>query len=135
MYILCINLDAITYKVKVTLKGNYSGTKTVTFKILPRGTSVSTIGRGNKALTVRWKKQATKMPKARIAGYQVQYCLRKDFKKGAKTVAIKGYKKTSRKISGLKAKKRYYVRVRTYYKTGGKTYYSGWSAVKSALTK
>jgi len=74
------------------------------------------------------------MPKARVTGYQVQYSLKKDFK-SAKAVTVKGYKATAKKITRLSAKKTYYVRVRTYMKTGGKTYYSSWSKVKTARTK
>ena len=35
----------------------------------------------------------------------------------------------------LKAKKRYYVRIRTYKQAGKTKYYSAWSTVKSAKTK
>ena len=67
-------------------------------------------------------------------GYQLQYSTSSKFK-GAKTVTITKNKTTSKKISKLKAKKKYYVRVRTY-KTVGKTkYYSSWSKVKSVKTK
>ena len=33
-------------------------------------------------------------------------------------------------IKKLKSKKKYYVRIRTILKSGGKTYYSNWSASK-----
>ena len=39
------------------------------------------------------------------------------------------------KYKGLKAKKTYHVRVRTYKTVSGKKYYSGWSTYKSAKTK
>ncbi|MDY2920172.1 MAG: hypothetical protein SOU12_02685 [Lentihominibacter sp.] len=35
---------------------------------------------------------------------------------------VKGYYKTSKKISRLSKKSHYYMRVRTYMKTGGSTY-------------
>ena len=122
-----------SYNVTVTLKGNYSGKRTVTFTIGPKATTVSKLSKAKKALTVKWKKQTSKMPKARITGYQIQYSTSSSFA-GAKTVTVKGYKKASKKIK-LKAKTLYYVRVRTYIKAGGKTYYSPWSAAKSAKTK
>ena len=124
-----------SYTVKIKLKGGYSGTRTATYKINPKGTSLSSLKAVKKAITVKWKKQSGKMPKARINGYQIQYSVNKTFKSGKKTVTVKGYKKTSKKITKLTAKKTYYVRIRTYMKTGGKTYYSQWSGVKSVNVK
>ena len=121
----------------VTIKGKSPQTGTVkkTFKINPKGTSLSKVTRAKKAFTVKWKKQATKMSKARITGYQIQYSTNSKFKSGNKTVTVKGYKNTSKKIKKLKKKKKYYVRIRTYMKVGKKTYYSGWSKAKSVKTK
>ncbi len=44
-------------------------------------------------------------------------------------------KTTKLTIKGLKAKKKYYVRIRTYKKVGKKKYYSQWSKVKKITTK
>ena len=123
-----------TYAVTVSLKGNYTGSKKVTFTIVPKGTGFTRAAGSKKAVTLTWARQKTKMPKV-ITGYQIQYSLRKDFKSGNKAVNVGGYTKTARKISGLAAKRTYYFRVRTYTKTGGKTYYSSWSKVKAARTK
>ena len=67
-------------------------------------------------------------------GYQVQLATNKGFTKGKKTISIKGYKKTSRKISGLKKNKKYYVRIRTYKKIQGKRLCSNWSKAQSVKT-
>lgn len=53
---------------------------------------------------------------------------------GYKTVKMTN-KTTSKTIKGLKSGKRYYVKVRTYKVSNGKTYYSSWSKVKSAVVK
>ena len=45
------------------------------------------------------------------------------------------YKTTSVTLKSLKAKKTYYVRVRTYKTVDGKKYYSDWSSKKSKKTK
>ena len=119
----------------VTLKGNYSGSKTVTFKINPKGTSLKTLTKASKAVTVKWTKQATKMSSARITGYQIQYATDSKFTKNAKTVTVKGYSTVSRKITKLTGGKKYYVRIRTYMKTGGANYYSPWSKAKTVTTK
>lgn len=123
------------YTVTVTLKGNYTGKRAVTFNINPKPCTIKTPSKAKGAFTAKWKKMATKMPKAAITGYQVQYSTNKTFKTGAKTVTVKGVKKVSRKISGLKKKTTYYVRVRTYISVGGRYYYSTWSSVKSVKTK
>ena len=121
------------YTVKVTLKGNYSGSKSMTYNINPKGTSVSKVTAAKKGFKVTWKKQATQ-----TTGYQVQYSTSSKFK-SAKTVTISKNKTTSKSVSKLSAKKKYYVRVRTYktVKIGGKSVklYSGWSKAKSVTTK
>ena len=121
------------YTVKVTLKGNYSGSKSMTYNINPKGTSVSKVKAAKKGFKVTWKKQATQ-----TTGYQVQYSTSSKFKK-AKTVTISKNKTTAKSVGKLSAKKKYYVRVRTYktVKIGGKSVklYSGWSKAKSVTTK
>ena len=121
------------YTVKVALKGNYSGSKSMTYNINPKGTSVSKVKAAKKGFKVTWKKQATQ-----TTGYQVQYSTSSKFK-SAKTVTISKNKTTSKSVSKLSAKKKYYVRVRTYktVKIGGKSvkFYSGWSKAKSVTTK
>ena len=121
------------YTVKVTLKGNYSGSKSMTYNINPKGTSVSKVTAAKKGFKVTWKKQATQ-----TTGYQVQYSTSSKFK-SAKTVTISKNKTTSKSVSKLTAKKKYYVRVRTYktVKVNGKNVklYSGWSKAKSVTTK
>ena len=122
------------YAVKITFKGKYSGTKTLYFTIKPKATSISSLKAGSKKFTVKWKKQATQ-----TTGYQVQVATNKKFKKNKKTVTIKKQKKTKATVKKLKAKKKYYVRVRTYktVKINGKSIriYSGWSKTKTVTTK
>ena len=122
-----------SYTVTITLKNNYSGTVKKTFKIVPKTTSISKLTAGKKKLTVKWKKQATQ-----TTGYQLQYGTSSKFK-GAKTATITKNKTVSKAISKLKAKKKYYVRIRTYktVKVNGKSVklYSAWSKTKSGLTK
>ena len=124
-----------TYATTAALHGNFSGSNSATFTIVPKGATIVKPVAAKKAITVKWKKQAAKMSKSRITGYQVQCSTNKKFKSGVKKKTVKGYKKTAVKISRLKSKKTYYVRVRTYMKTGGKTYYSNWSKVKAVKVK
>ena len=48
-----------------------------------------------------------------------------------KTAKITSYKTTTKTIKSLKAKKKYYVKIRTYKGS----YYSSWSAVKAVTTR
>lgn len=119
-----------TAKVTITGTGNYSGSVTKTFKINPKGTSLTKVKKGKKSFTAYWKKTS----KTYTTGYQVQYSKSKKFTK-AKTKTVTSYKKKSKKVTKLSKKKTYYVRVRTYKTVKGKKYYSAWSKYKKVKTK
>ena len=123
------NQNVGTGTAKVTFRGNYSGTKNLSFRINPVGTTVSKLTAKKKALTVSWKKQATQ-----TMGYQIQYAKKASFS-GAKTVTIKNNSSTKKTIKKLTSKKKYYVRIRTYKTVNGKKYYSSWSKAKSVKVK
>ena len=124
------NVKAGQASVKITGKGNhYTGTATLKFSINPKGTSLSTLGKKSKGFTAKWKKQATQ-----TTGYQLQYSTSKNFSK-AKTKTVKKAKTTEASVSGLKKGKVYYVRIRTYKKSGGKKYCSAWSKTKKVKIK
>ncbi|MGN0463195.1 MAG: fibronectin type III domain-containing protein, partial [Acutalibacteraceae bacterium] len=118
-----------TAKVTITFKGNYSGTITKTFKINPKNTSISSLTAGSKKFTVKWKKYTTQ-----TTGYQIQYSTKSSFS-GAKTVTASKNSTTSKTVSKLKSKKKYYVRIRTYKVVDGTKYYSAWSSAKKVTTK
>ena len=124
-----------SYTVTITGKGKYTGVTKATYKINPKGTKLKKPRRAKKAIKVRWKKQKTKMSKSRITGYQIQVATNKAFTKNKKTVNVKGYKKTSKKIKKLKGGKRYYVKIRTYKIIKGKKFYSKWSKVRKVKTR
>ena len=117
-----------TYKVTIKMKGNYSGTKTLTFKINPVKTTVKATA-ATKSLKLTITKKSTQ-----VTGYEVQYSTSKSFK-SYKTKTVSSYKTTSTSLTGLKAKTTYYVRVRTYKTVNGVKYYSGWSTIVSKKTK
>lgn len=120
-----------TYTVKVTFKGNYSGTVKKTFTIKPKATTLSSVSAKTKGFTVKWKKQTTQ-----TTGYQIQYSTSSKFTSGtSKSVTVNKNSTTSKSITGLKAKKKYYVRIRTYKAVNGKKICSAWSKAKSVTTK
>lgn len=113
--------------VKVTFKGKYSGSTTRYYNIKPKNTSITKTAGGFKSFAIRIQKQ----PVANVTGYQVQYSLYKNFK-SAKTKTFYG---TYKKVTNLKKKKYYYVRIRTYKKVGTGRLYSSWSSAKKIKTK
>ena len=120
--------DVGTYSVKVTLTGKYTGEKVLTFKIDPSKTSVSKLTAGKGSITATWKKAA------KMSGYELQYATAKSFS-GATTVTVSGDSTTKYALKNLKAKKKYYVRVRTYKIVNGEKVYSAWSSAKNIKTK
>ena len=121
------------YKITIKFKGNYSGTKTLYYDILPKNTSKFVLSSAKKAFKVKWNTQ-----KNQTKGYQIQYSLYSNFK-NAKTFTLKNNKYNAATISKLTGGKKYYVRMRTYgtVKYGGKSInlFSAWSGKKSVTTK
>ena len=115
----------------VTVKGKgsyvkYSGS--ATFKINLKGVFLSSVKAQKKKMVVSWKKTGGNQ------GYQVQYSTSKNFKSNVKTANISA-KRGSVIIKNIPAKKRYYVRIRSYKKVGNKIWYTGWSKTKNVNTK
>ena len=88
--------------------------------------SVKSPAKSNLAIT--WKKLS------KVTGYHVQFSAKSNFKKGTIERKFK-QKVTKTKVRPLKSKKKYYVRMRPYTKSGSKTYYGKWSKVKSVKIK
>lgn len=122
------------YTVTVGLCGNYSGRLTGSFTIRPKKTSLKKVTAKSKGMQVTWNKQKTQ-----IDGYQIQYCTSGKFKGKTLKTATAKKNDTSKKISKLKGKQKYYVRIRTYktVKVNGKSkkLYSDWSGKKTVNTK
>ena len=125
------NRNVGTATITIKGKGDYSGTKSITFRIDPKGTDLRSLTKGKKKITVKWRKQALQ-----TTGYEIQSSTSRKFAKGTtKLTTVKKAAATSTTIKKLKAKKKYYVRIRTYKMVSGKKYYSGWSKVMNVKTK
>ena len=118
-----------TYTIK--FKGDYTGTKKLTLTIKPAKPTIQAPKAAKKAITVKWKKGK----KAQVTGYQVMVATNSKFTKNKKTATVKGYSKVSKKMTKLKAKTKYYVKVRTYKTVKGVKIYSDWSKVRQIKTK
>ena len=119
------------YDITVTGKGTFTGTKTVTFRIYPMSTKITSLSKaGSKKFKVKYKK-ITKQ----ITGYQIKYSTSSKFNKNCKSTSVKGYKNINKTIKVPK-KGTYYVKVRVYKITdSGYKYYSSWSAAKKIKVK
>ena len=95
-----------------------------------KNTKISKVVSRKKSVTVSWKKQTKG-----ITGYEIQYSTDKSFKNDVKKVTINKAKTTSKTIKKLTSKKKYYVRIRTFKKSGGEKVYSKWSKVKRVKVK
>lgn len=120
------------YTVTISFCGNYSGTLKRTFTISPQRMKIYKITAKTKGFLVKWKKNR------QSSGYQVQYSSNSKFKK-AKTLTVRKSSATSKKVSKLRRRKKYYIRVRTYkiVKVNGKNtnIYGKWSPLKHIKTK
>lgn len=117
-----------THYVTIRFKENYSGTGYRSYVINPKAANLTKLSGSSKAFTAKWSKGKA------CDGYQLQYSTNKKFSKG-KIITISRKSSTSVKCRGLKGKKQYYVRIRSYKTVSGKQYYSSWSAAKTVKTK
>ena len=115
-----IKNTGITY---ITAKTKTDSVK-ITIKVRPAKPKVKSLSTGkNRKLTVKWAKDK------RATGYQVQISTSKNFKKNVKK---KNTAKTAYAFKKLKAGSKYYVRLRSYKKSGKNTLYSVWSNIKKS---
>lgn len=134
---------------RATIKGLKGGTK-YQFIVVAYDKATNTMGAANtpisvytnpgvpspvrlstksKSVAYTWKKVSP------CAGYELQYSTSSKFTSSAtKTVRVSG-NASSRKITGLKAGKKYYFRIRSYLTVGSKRQYGAWSAAKNIICK
>ena len=105
--------------------GYNAATKSITVTVSPAGTTLTTAKNlSGKKAQITWKKNRY------VTGYEIQYSVNKNFRSGSKKT-VSGVSKTKYTLTKLQKNKTYYVRIRTYKKSGTKKYYSSWSKVKA----
>ena len=123
------------YIVKIKGIKPYYGETTLLLDVeepaVSAGVTAKKVKAAKKAFTLTWKKQSD----AKVNGYEIEYSTDQNFEKAVKTVKVKGNDVTSKKIKKLKAKKTYYVRIRSYTKIDGVIVYSDWSDTVKVKTK
>ena len=121
------NKNVGTSNVYVYGKGNYSGSLSAKFDIVPAKQQIQVLETRYKGFFVDF------VQKGSATGYEVQYGTKSDFS-DASTYRSTTNKTDKMTVLGLGASKTYYVRVRSYTVKGGKTYYGNWSDAKSIVT-
>jgi hypothetical protein len=122
------NVNIGTATVTVTGKGDYKGSKTVSFKIIPKTVTVTKATVGKKLVKATWAKADAQQ---KITGYQIQYRI-KGKSKWSKPTSVSA-KKLTYTIKKLKKGKAYQIQVRAYKKVSGVSYSGAWS--KTATSK
>ncbi len=117
------NKNIGTAEITVTGKGDYTGTKKLSFKIVPQKTTLTskpgkTSGGWNR-VTLSWRKSAG------ASGYQIYYSENGGKFKELTTVSSEELSRTIRYTIGGTEQ----FKVRPYTKVNGKTYYGSWSDV------
>ncbi|MGN0484239.1 MAG: fibronectin type III domain-containing protein [Lachnospiraceae bacterium] len=100
----------------------------ITIFVSPKKATLTKLTKAKNGLQAEWKADKT------ATGYEVSYATNAQFKKAVvKNIAKNNTVKV--KLTGLKAKKTYYVRVRAYKKVGSTKVYGPYSTVKKATLK
>ena len=118
--------EPTTAKKNDTKPANNTTTKNTTVK-KPAVVKIRKATPGRKIAKLYWKKQS------QINGYQIRYSLKKNMQKAS--VKNVSSKKTSFVIKKLKAKKIYYVQIRSYKQVKGQKIYGAWSTKSKIKVK
>ena len=121
------NKNVGTASVYVYGKGNYSGSLSAKFDIVPAKQQIQKLETRYKGFYIDWAQKGS------ATGYDIEYSVNSNMS-GAVSRHLTANKPDTLTVSGLAGDKVYYVRVRSYTNTNGKVYYGAWSDVKSIKT-
>ena len=121
------NKNVGTSNVYVYGKGNYSGSLSAKFDIVPAKQQIQKLETKYKGFFVDWAQKGS------ATGYDVEYSVKANMS-GAVSKHLTANKPDTLTVSGLAGDKTYYVRVRSYTNVNGKVYYGAWSDIKSIKT-
>ena len=121
------NKNVGTSNVYVYGKGNYSGSLSAKFDIVPAKQQIQKLETKYKGFYIDWAQKGS------ATGYDVEYSVNANMS-GALSKHLTANKPDTLTVSGLSGDKTYYVRVRSYTNVNGKVYYGAWSDIKSIKT-
>ena len=121
------NKNVGTASVYVYGKGNYSGSLSAKFDIVPAKQQIQKLETRYKGFYIDWAQKGS------ATGYDIEYSVSSNMS-GAVSRHLTANRPDTLTVSGLAGDKVYYVRVRSYTNVNGKVYYGAWSDVKSIKT-
>ena len=121
------NKNVGTSNVYVYGKGNYSGSLSAKFDIVPAKQQIQKLETKYKGFYIDWAQKGS------ATGYDIEYSVNSNMS-GAVSKHLTANKPDTLTVSGLTGNKTYYVRVRSYTNRNGKVYYGAWSDVKGIKT-
>ena len=121
------NKNVGTSNVYVYGKGNYSGSLSAKFDIVPAKQQIQKLETKYKGFYIDWAQKGS------ATGYDIEYSVNSNMS-GAVSKHLTANKPDTLTVNGLSGDKTYYVRVRSYTNVNGKVYYGAWSDVKSIKT-
>lgn len=121
------NKNVGTSNVYVYGKGNYSGSLSAKFDIVPAKQQIQKLETRFKGFFIDWAQKGS------ATGYEIEYSTNADFKDST-VKKLTANKPDTLTISGLTAGNKYYVRVRSYTNVGENVYYGAWSDSKNITT-
>ena len=121
------NKNVGTSNVYVYGKGNYSGSLSAKFDIVPAKQQIQKLETKYKGFYIDWAQKGS------ATGYDIEYSVNSNMS-GAVSKHLTANKPDTLTVSGLSGDKTYYVRVRSYTNVNGKVYYGAWSDIKSIKT-
>lgn len=120
-----LEIGTATMVISGRKAGGYTGSIKKKFKIVPKGTSVTSLNvRKPNIIDVKWRRQ-----QSGTDGYQVQYSRFHSMILSSKKL-VPGNSNNSCVLTMNFPENPYYVRVRTYKTKNGKKYYSKWCSRK-----
>lgn len=115
------NLNIGTASIKITGKGNYKGSKSISFKILPKKVTSFKKKSASKSIKLTWAAN----PQA--DGYQIWRKSTYNEETHAKVKTIKPGSKTTWTNTKLENDREYYYAIRAYKKVDNKNYFSSYT--------
>ncbi len=122
------NINIGTGRIIIRGLGNFSGEVKKAYRIVPKGTTITTASSKAGGFQIKWTQQPEQSD-----GYIIEYSDNTSFTNPQKIKLGVNY--TGRTVSGLPSGKTYYVRMRVYKDVDGTRYFSPYSNTKSIVIK
>lgn len=122
------NINTGKALLKITGKGDYTGSLNKSFKIVPKRMVLQSVeARQDGQLRLKWNRDK------KASGYEIFISTDRNFKSGNTKVFVNKNSTTAKVLKGLTVQKQYYAKIRAYKVINNKKYYGKYSTVKSVV--